>query len=349
MKRRHQFLLLVIITFLLFSCFQKPEERTWKFIGFENRITGKLVLQDSCLYVCADLDGLWKKNIKESNSQWQYMGFNDTTSTNSYYGVKDIVVYPEDDRKLLITYNPYPDSKYTNSTYITTDGGESWTPADSGLEYYYNGNTYHSTISQLIYYPDHILGIGRGGAFIKEDFNTPWSNELISPNVGAFNCVLECHQAINNIVWMGGEGSLSQPILAFSTDGGFGWKIFNINDLGYSEIDIASVNGIAFNPEDTNTVYIGLSDKIIMTVNCGNTWSTPCDSCPGSNGLIIDPIDENHLWSIGWTSFSETYNSCKSWHEIEMPFQSTIWDIILDEETRVLYLGTENGIYSYNP
>ena len=132
MKKGYSILLLLLIFLTLIGCFNTPTGDTWDFIGLEGKNINHLVLSNPYLYACAGPDGLWKKNINESSSDWQYLGMADSSlAGEDFRGVIDVVVNPENTDEILIAFDPI--NTQGHSVYKSVDGGENWASADSGL------------------------------------------------------------------------------------------------------------------------------------------------------------------------------------------------------------------------
>ena len=342
MKRIFIVFLLLIVFLFQYSCIFKPHSGTWEQIGLEDKTIYRLVLSDSQLYACAGKDGLWMKNINKNNSEWQYLGMADSALVDyPGRGVKDVVINPENRDELLIAFDAV--GHETPEVYRSTDNGENWVAADSGLIYYNGGYKYSIRIEALCYANDYILG-GGSGIHKTYDFGLSW--EPASPQeVGAFECVMVRHNTITDVVWLGGTNTISQAVLESSIDGGSTWRTYE--NFGEGDLNWGYVSCIAIHPYDTNTVYVGMDNKIKKTTNGGNSWEI-CSAGIYSDALIIDPENSSHLWTAAGVTVRESFDAGITWVEIETPIESNIREMILDENKRKLYFGTVSGIFCYN-
>lgn len=318
----------------------------WEYLGFESKYANRLVLAEPYLYVCACVNGLWRKDIREVNSEWQYLGLADTTLEFSNAGVLDVLIHPENPDWLLVAYHPVNAEEH--HVYRSTDSGKNWAPADSGLEVYYNGELIAiSRIERFLFYPNYILGAGHG-IFVTYNFGEVWNKVSTPEGVGAHFVSLERHRLVQNVVWFGGVGLLDVPVLASSSDGGLTWR-------GYDLYGVSFINGvfsIALDPQDSNIIYVGLVDMMIKTTDGGESWIVPLVTQPQGGtymAILADPNDRNHLWSAAGITLAQTFNADSSWQDIESPIQDLILDLLYDDATQSIYIGTVNGIYHYRP
>ena len=341
MKKGFSFLFLIILL-LQYSCYEKPQEGTWEQIGLEGINVYRLVKSSSYLYACTGYKGLWKKDLNSINSEWEYLGMADSTLDHVSRGVREVVINPENSDEILIVFNQPNTSKH--QLYKTIDGGANWVSADSSLCYTEAGYVVYPPVRALVLHPNYIIAAG-SGTYMSDDFGNNWSNKSISPQFWVESCILEQNKRATNHIWLGGHTPIDSPVLASSSDGGYTWRYYDPSEYGFAGNFLSSVLSITFNPEDSNTVYVSVGRKIIKTTNNGDNWVTISDS--SFNRVIIsDPIDENHMWSVG-SIFKESLDEGVTWKEIETPILTNKWEMIFDEESQSLYFGTENGVYSY--
>ncbi len=87
--------LFLFLFFLIASC-QKNDLTKWQSLGFEDKLAIRLRLYQPYLYVCADSDGLWRKDIESKNSEWEYLGMSvSSLGKPTDRGVQDIVIDEE--------------------------------------------------------------------------------------------------------------------------------------------------------------------------------------------------------------------------------------------------------------
>jgi len=318
----------------------------WEYLGFEDKYANRMVLAEPYLYVCACVNGLWRRDIREVNSEWQYLGLADTTLEFSNAGVLDVLIHPENPHWLLVAYHPVNAEEH--HVYRSIDSGQSWAPADSGLEAYYDGELVGiSRIERFLFYPDYILGAGQG-IYMTHNFEGVWNNVSTPEGVGAHYISLECHEMAQNVIWFGGTGLLDNPVLASSSDGGFTWRKYDLYGVSW----LNGVWSIAFDPQDANIVYVGMNSIMIKTTDGGDSWIVPLVTPPQGGayrGILADPNDRNHLWAAAGSTIAQTFSADSSWQDIESPIQDLILDLLWDDATESIYIGTVNGIYHFTP
>lgn len=305
---------------------------TWEFLGLEDKRVGRLVLAEPYLYVCAWSDGLWRKDIRESNTEWEYVGLADTSDNRYYERVEDVVIHWQNSDWLLVAYSSQLATDH--SIYRSFNDGRTWEPADSGL-----GGTYIMTIKRFLQYPDRILAAGES-VHTTRNFGDYWDRvpEPIGANLYAF----ERHPKQHQIIWLGGSGITFDPIPGVSADSGYTWKYI---DLNYNQTIVYS---IAFDYLDTNIVYVTLGGDIVKTTDMGKSWV----SLPTACGYVLsDPRNSTHLWGARIFDLVETWNSGTTWQPIpsQLPDTTGIWNMIGDDKTEAIYIGTRNGVYLFKP
>ena len=208
----------------------------------------------------------------------------------------------------------------------------------------------HGRLQKFLQYPNEIVGAGQG-VWHTFDFGAFWEEDqsfIGAEPVYAF----QNHPIYKNIIWLGGEGLFFDPILGFSTDGGYNWTEIYLG--GIVPYDNA-VYSMAFDLVDPNIVYVGMQGAIIKTTDRGQTWISPLVTHPQGEffySILADHANEWHLWATAGIDIIETWDKGESWQLIEnpLPLTTRISDMIWDQSAEVIYLATfHNGVYSLKP
>lgn len=312
---------------------------SWKNLGFHDKLAKRLTFAEPYLYVCAGRDGLWRKNIRQESSNWEYLGLADTLLPHSDYGVQDVVIDLEDSDKLLVAYDPGNYQEHVVNR--TFNGGISWAPADSGLEWYDNGNRYYCSIYRFLQYPEKIIGAGEA-IFTTHNFGDNWQNLSYVGGLSIF--AFEHHPINDNIIWLSLETNFWWRGIHRSNNFGSTWAYVNIQTID----PYAMVYSISFDYLDTNIVYLGKSGGILKTINNGQTWTEY--TYPGIfRDILNDPIVPTHLWAGVGPNLAETHDGGVTWQIIENPISMEILDMMLDGQNKKIFIGTYSGVYSFEP
>ncbi len=322
----------------------------WQFLVLEDKFALNLRLYKPHLYVCAGSDGLWRKDIESEDSEWEYLGLADT-SLGEYInrGVQDVIIDESNPNWLMVSYQP--DLGSDHGIYRSFDAGQNWAPADSGLQFSVGGERFFRRVHKLLEYPGQIVGAGHG-VYITNNFGQHWQRLSEDPQVGGEPVYLfRRHPAKPALIWLGGEGIVFQPVLAFSFDSGATWTPINLSQV--VPVDNA-VYSIAFDPSDEDVVYVGMQGAIIKTKDSGESWIVPLVTNPQGEffrAILADPRNPAHLWAAAGNSLIETWDEGITWEQVESPIPETtkVFDIIWDEKTQGMYIGTLNGVYHYEP
>src|ERR1700690_974605 len=120
-------------------------------------------------------------------------------------------------------------SIYWNGINRSTDGGQTWSPAITGMSGAGATNSpsfpFYTKLANSKSYPDRVFSIGVSGVWVSNNFGGSWSlTSIPAPLNGAFEYAdVEVSRANANIVWAGG-GMSSTTNVFVSLDGG---KTFN--------------------------------------------------------------------------------------------------------------------------
>lgn len=338
----------VVVRLLLqFGCKDSgtgPSAGEWEFLGFEDKFALRLVLAEPYLYVCAGSNGLWRKNIRQPSAEGEFLGLADTSLGRFFNrGVQDIVVYPQ---WLIVAYRP--DQGTDHVLFRTFNGGKNWTPADSGLEYYYGNVRYFHVVNRLASLGDKILAVG-DEVYSSTNFGEDWTKVERASPIAHETYVIKFHPRQKERVWLGGENLYFSPVLSFSTDRGDTWRYVELSD--FVAVDNA-VYSIALDPEDVNVVYVGMQGAMIKTTDSGESWIVPLVTHRQGaffRAIPSDPRDRNHLWAAAGKTIVETFDAGETWREIQSPNETQVLDMLWDDATQSVYVATESGIYRFKP
>jgi photosystem II stability/assembly factor-like uncharacterized protein len=362
---RYNLLLALLVISTLFLCLScdkntlkhngdENEEYEWYDLGFEDKLALRLRLYKPYLYVCAGSDGLWRKEIESNYSDWEYLGFADTTFGYLHYGVRDILINSDNSDLMLAAVNA--EDARVHGIFKTEDGGNTWVASDSGLGFHFpppwDTETYFEHPTIFLQTPYDLFAAGTK-IFHTNNFGETWEKiTAIGPPPAATTRGFRCHSEDTNVLWLGGESVYFSPILNFSMDGGATWDYVPLNTM--VTVDNA-VYSIAFDPYDSDVVYVSLFKEIIKTTDGGASWIIPLMSYDGPGQvrcMVEDDTRSGHLFAAaGYTTF-ETKNGGESWVDLESPNISGILSMVYDPEEKALYIGTgyvqePSGVFVY--
>lgn len=244
----------------------------------------------------------------------------------------------------------WPDLATTHSIYRTFDGGQNWSPADSGLGYYYSGQRYFNRLDRFFQYQNRILGGGMG-IYYTSNLGDIWQRYWGEGDGMGLEINSFVHNKLGNELWIVGETGYFQEFLANSTDSGMTWEQIDLTKLIPHD---NAVYSIAFDPSDADVVYVGMQGAIIKTTDGGDSWIVPLVTNPKGEffrAILSDPRNPAHLWAAGGPDLIETWDAGTTWKPVESPIPETtkIFHMILDQKTQEIYLGTLNGVYRFKP
>ncbi|MBW3544311.1 MAG: hypothetical protein KY428_01710 [Bacteroidetes bacterium] len=254
-------------------------------------------------------------------------------------------------------------SIYYNAIYRSTDGGQTWSAATSGLTD--NTQTKGPFITKLANHksrPDVVYAVGEQGVWKTEDFGANWTVSKITEkwNINSFTDV-EVSRANPNIVWAGSGMSPSGTSTAYafhvSTDGG---KTF-LPAQNYDKETLGVATGIFTHATEDSTAYavFSFSDspKILKSTDLGVSWSDITGFEGGDesiNGfpdvavycLLVLPNNPDHIWVGTEIGLVESIDGGKNWQLANNGLPNvSIWEMkVVDDQVVV---GTHaRGIWS---
>ncbi|MBU1063227.1 hypothetical protein KKC74_00230, partial [bacterium] len=264
--------------------------------------------------------------------------------------VMDVLVNSENPDVMLVAF--FPDSGTAHGIFKTEDGGNTWFASDSGLEFHFppprDDETYFEHPAIFLQTPYDLFAAGTKIVHTN-NFGETWEaiTPIDAPVPIMWTHAFRCHSQDTNILWLGGVSVFCSPILLFSTNSGVTWDYVYLDTI--VTVDNA-VYSIAFDPYDSDVVYVGLlMGELIKTTDGGNSWivlQLP-DSAAYFRYLVEDETQSGHLFtaasSTAGSTIMETEDGGVSWIDLKSPNDGEVIFMIYDSEENALYIGTRSG------
>jgi hypothetical protein len=107
---------------------------TWQFLGFDDKVANSFSISEPYLYVAALEDGVWRRNIKRSSADWEYLGLVSRDSTKGTYRGSVVRVDAWGNDILAGLLPPIElEPGIRIGVWQSIDCGTTWTPSDSGM------------------------------------------------------------------------------------------------------------------------------------------------------------------------------------------------------------------------
>ena len=248
-------------------------------------------------------------------------------------------------------------SQYFNGFYSSSDGGQTWRNASSGIG---EDGPFLSRLANSRSYPDRIYAVGAYGVYKSNNFGENWNLTPIESEYWRESNYtdLEVSEANANIIWAANYMSENTRVFV-STDGGLTFT----HTETYSEIpNMGPVIAINTHPNEDSTAFAQFGvdglPKILKTEDLGKTWvdisgfdlenRSSERGFPNTvvEGLICFPNDPNHMWVATEIGIVESLNGGESWNLINsnLPMVKVLDMKIQDDQIIIATYG--RGIWS---
>lgn len=325
---------------------------TLTFLDFRGKFALDMEYEDPFLYVCAGPKGIWRKNIP-TNSGWQYLGLEDTSfGNNPNRGALNIDV---NENHILVAYSGPNDTCRPDQCvgiWGSTDYGMNWFRSDSGIPESIVDTFEYNVIHDLERSPfnQNILFAIYGPAnYVSTNKGTSWTLFGLR-GFGANEDNVKWNPFKENELWIFGETSTFGPFLAVSRTGGVSFE-FGVDFVQLGFPNDGNVSDIAFDKESSLIIYVIINRSLIKSIDGGINWITTGFDIPGQGFVRNIVEDKNKEGVIYLGRLDEVFYSMDGASNIflltQLPYETVI-SLELDEIKNRLFIGTDDGIYSYN-
>ncbi|QOI98585.1 MAG: T9SS type A sorting domain-containing protein [Flammeovirgaceae bacterium] len=240
----------------------------------------------------------------------------------------EVLWHSLDDQKLI------GGSQFNNFS-RSTNGGNSWTPATSGIT---GTSPFISKLANSKLNPETIFTVTSSGVFRSTNFGTSWTLTPITEKWGASTFLdVEVSQANANIVWAG-SGMSATRNLHVSTNGGLSFTLTN----NFTDVTLGTISKLASHPFEPNTAYALFSfadaPKVLRTTDLGQTWQDISgfgNNAESSTGfpdvavycLYVRPDNPNIIWVGSEIGIIESLDNGQTWALIDEFPKVSVWDM----------------------
>lgn len=250
-------------------------------------------------------------------------------------------------------------SVYYNAISRTTNGGQSWSSATSGLSDEGAGSApFITKLANHKSRPHVVYAVGKSGVWRTENFGSSWTLAPVTQDwlTGSFMDV-EVSQANPYIVWAGSGMMPGRAGLHVSTDGGESFSKAN----HYNTENLGVITGVFTHPTEDSTAYalfsFAKSPKILRTRDLGQSWEDISGfegKDVSANGfpdvavysLLVMPHTPEVIWAGTEIGLVESRDNGNSWALANNGLPNvSVWDMkIVDDQ---VVLGTHaRGIWT---
>jgi photosystem II stability/assembly factor-like uncharacterized protein len=269
----------------------------------------------------------------QDNGTWKSPANTVASSTTNYLfnlggDGFEVLWHSLDDQKLI------GGSQFNNFS-RSTNGGNSWTPATSGIS---GSSPFISKLANSKLNPETIFTVTSSGVFRSVNFGANWTLTPITEKWGASTFLdVEVSQANANIVWAG-SGMSATRNLHVSTNGGLSFSVTN----NYTAVPLGTISKLASHPFEPNTAYALFSfadaPKVLRTTDLGQTWEdiSGFGANPESSTgfpdvavycLYVRPDNPNIIWVGSEIGIIESLDNGLTWALIDDFPKVSVWDM----------------------
>ncbi len=308
----------------------------------------KIDVQEPYVYAAPGWQGLWRKDYRSDESEWEYLGFSDTTAFDygqRYANIEGLSVYGSE---IVVAWN-------AQGLWRSIDGGDNWERTDTSLAplprdypYYWYGLKRSPTN------PEMIIALEAGRAiFLSEDSGTSWT-WLHGPVSSLYSTsFITWHPFKAGEVWVhgyGGIGLLLEGFLNGYSDFGKA-KELEVNLKEINDYNYFRVNDISFNKNNVGAIIINAashypSNGYYISTDGSKSWSKIENDIPIGDILIDQRFSNNYFIASGKNIYYsndglQTANLIKSFE------YGLVGDGLMIEDN-LLFIATVNGVYQLN-
>jgi len=350
MKLQQTFLICIVIIYLegcdnLSPIDQLPDEDSILIETPEWKFPYSMELDDPYVYAALVDQGLWRKNFRIDNSDWEYIGFFDTTFSDGIDGARDVDAYRND---ILV-------ASRLERIWRSLDDGETWFKPKPGFINRDEEELRIFNVERSPNNPDVIYSVENDRRlFSSVDNGYTWKLVAYEDFVGPkdmSNIRLNPHKP--GEVWSFGWGGGPEWWSSFIGWSNYGSEIKVNVDLGTLLGDASKdwVYDMSFDSENSEIIYIYTTKGFYKSSDGGLSWLQIGNNIqyPSFYSFIADPRHSNSLFLSKHDSVFYSNDGLES-----MQFVGKFredgdknFGVYLDINDEFLIIGTNEGIYTF--
>ena len=234
----------------------------------------------------------------------------------------------------------------------STNGGASWTAANSGMtDTYVYSLAIDPTNSQTIY-------VGTlGGVFKSTNSGTSWKatsnqdSDGYSMLNGVNSITIDPHDSQTVFVGGGSSGVWK------STNGGASWIRKNNGIAPLPQyVNISNIYALVIDPTNSQTIYCGADTGLYKSTNGGDSWTPINNGIPNAPShfrtiLVIDTTNNQTLYATSRSSFDGIFKSTNggtTWTKVMDvgDFGSSVESLTIDPtDSQTIYSGVDSTLF----
>jgi photosystem II stability/assembly factor-like uncharacterized protein len=328
--KRNIFVLILVSPILILS-------QQWALIGLEKERVNAIAVDpvnNSIVYagsMSSFSDGIYGKLFKSTDAgiTWDTLLYN--------VSVQEISILPQ---KTSFIYVALASTNFTRPGILkSTNSGESWTWADSGLTL-----NYEISVATIDPHPDSLgvafagtVGFYGGNVYKTVDGGRYWKQYSADVMCCQFEDIF--FDPIDHSTIYVGSGRLYR-----STDSGLRWNVLN---------DWTPVSGevkLAIDSKNNNILYAGLPGyRLLKSSDRGENWFFADSGIVRNNywDILISPINNKHIFTVTSGGVFQSKNSAISWESVNEGFPPNTYfrKLLISTIGSKLYCGTDRGLY----
>lgn len=214
----------------------------------------------------------------------------------------------------------------SGGVYKSADGGQSWTAANTGIQ------AAAMLRVEAVSLPARLYAAVSGAGLLRYDVDEgTWSSilaSLTSLNAAVFADFRVDPSDSNHLVLLGDS--------AFETrDGGATWTPLPVSvDTGDGVVRDLGAFDVAFDPRDSNTLYVIAATGIHKSVDGGLSWNAslvpPLESRERFHIVRVSAADRRTLYVLGNKGLRQSTDGGRNWRELALTQLGLVTDLVFD-------------------
>lgn len=332
-----------------------PDPFEWQSLGLDGKRIFELTTSENYLYAAAGKDGMYRKDLNNLTSEWEYLGL---AEPEVNFGIRTF--YRNSDTGTM--YAGFFEHNWDGpGLFKSINDGQSWEAFVTGIIEQFEGQSAFLTkLTAPQDQPSQIFAGTSSAIFKLKEDNSGWKFLNESAEFGKGVLSISFNSQNNQEIWAGGRSGFDTGRLIFTNDGGETWDA-RMNGFGDLVNLTNEVQAITLNPNQPDIIYACLSYEILKSEDRGESWmqlesdlnsdeefrDRSNDIFRSFTDLSINPLNPDEIIASGRFLY-KSRDAGDTWEVVSDTTRSAILDMQVNWDNRVVYgslLLPERGVF----